>query len=96
MSGVDDTTQVLVAIARIEGKVDQALAGMADHEERIRVVEMRPVPDTETEKRLKMLEDASKAAITLKQLWWGLGSVAGLLTAGFIIFDRLKVAIVGG
>lgn len=96
MSEMSDNTQVLVAIAELKGEVVQANRYAADHEARIRTLEARPEPDAETDRRIKQLEDTAGNAITLKQLWWGLGSVMGVAVTAFIIFDRIKVAIIGG
>lgn len=93
---MDNGTEVLVAIARLEGKVDQALSTQADHEERIRKVESQPIPDDDTNSRLKRLEDVAKHAVTAKQLWWAFGSTVATMTGALIIFDRIKLAIIGG
>lgn len=80
----EGNSEVLVAIARLDGKLDLALAETAalkaadaDHESRIRVIEAKPIPDEETDKRLKGLE--AKRTVTPGQLWTGLISVAGLI-----------------
>ena len=80
--GASDTT-ILVAFARLEGKVELALAELgalkvtdADHENRIRVIEQQPIPDTDTDKRIRALED--RRTISPGQLWFGLVGVLGV------------------
>lgn len=88
-----DNSEVLVAIARIEGKIDLTLAETAalkaadaDHETRIRVMETKPVPDEETRQRLKTLED--RRTVSPTQLWFGLVGFAGLTLTILSIADR--------
>ncbi len=76
-------SEVLVAIARLDGKLDLTLAeitalkaGDADHEVRLRAVEAAPVPDPETASRLKALED--RRTISPGQLWAGLLGASAL------------------
>lgn len=95
-----DNSEVLVAIARLDGKLDLALAETAalkaadaDHEVRLRSIEQQPIPDPETEGRLKTLED--RRTVSPAQLWTGLLGVAGLLLTGLTIIDRWS-AIFGG
>lgn len=83
MTGGDDSA-ILVAIARIEGKIDLTLAEIAalktadaDHETRIRTIELQPVPDEKTAARLVALE--AKRTVSPGQLWAGLVSVVGLI-----------------
>ena len=95
-----DNTEVLVAVARIEGKIDLSLAEAAalkatdaDHESRIRVIELQPVPDKKTGERLDALED--RRTVSPAQLWIGLVSVCGLVLTVLTIADRWS-ALFGG
>ena len=95
-----DNSEVLVAIARLDGKLDLTLAETAvlkatdaDHESRIRVIEAQPAPDAETEGRLKVLE--TKSTVSAAQLWFGLVGVCGLVLTILTIADRWS-AIFGG
>lgn len=88
-----DNSEVLVAIARLDGKLDLALAEIgalkaadADHEVRIRSIEAKPVPDEETDSRLRRLEE--RRTVSPGQLWTGLLGVAGLLLTILTIADR--------
>ena len=82
MSGADNT-EVLVAIAKLDGKLDLALAEIsalkandADHEVRIRTIEAQSVPDAGTDERLKTLE--ARRTVSPTQLWFGLIGALGL------------------
>lgn len=93
-------TEVLVAIAKLDGKLDLALAETAalkntdaDHELRIRSVESRPVPDEDTDKRIKALED--RRTVSPAQLWTGLVSVLGLVAIVLGIAEKWP-AVFGG
>lgn len=95
-----DNTEVLVAVARIEGKIDLTLAEIAslktadaDHESRIRSIEAAPIPDEKTAARLAALED--RRTVSPGQLWIGLVSVCGLVLTVLTIADRWS-AIFGG
>ncbi|WP_193596061.1 hypothetical protein [Microbacterium sp. YJN-G] len=97
---VADNSEVLVAIARLDGKLDLALAETAalkatdaDHEGRIRTIEAKPVPDEETDKRLSKLEE--RRTVSPGQLWTGLLGVAGLILTVLTIADRWS-ALFGG
>jgi len=86
-------TEVLVAIAKLDGKLDLALAETAalkntdaDHELRIRTVEARPVPDEETDKRIKVLEE--RRTVSPAQLWTGLVGVLGLVVLVMTIAEK--------
>lgn len=99
MTGGDDTA-VLVAVARIEGKIDLTLAETAalkaadaDHESRIRIIESAPIPDVKTGERLDALED--RRTVSPGQLWVGLISACGLVLTILTIADRWSV-ILGG
>lgn len=88
-----DNSEVLVAIARLDGKLDLALAETAalkaadaDHEVRIRTIEAKPVPDEGTEARLRALED--RKAVTPGQLWLGLIGVTGLIATALTIANQ--------
>lgn len=81
-------TAVQVILARLEGKVDAALARqtaqleghdreIADHETRIRTVEAK-VPENAQE-RLQAVE--SRSAVSWKQLWSVVGGIAAVMTA---------------
>ncbi len=95
-----DNTEVLVAVARIEGKIDLTLAETAalraadaDHESRIRLIEAAPIPDVKTGERLDALED--RRTVSPGQLWVGLVGVCGLVLTVLTIADRWS-AIFGG
>lgn len=89
-----DDTEVLVVIARMEGKLDLTLAEIAtlrerdsDHETRLRSIEQQPIPDPETEKRIRALENRS--TVSLAQLWVGLVGVAGFIATSIAIINGL-------
>lgn len=93
-------TNLLVAFARLEGKVDLTLTEItalkgtdADHEIRIRSIEQKPVPDEETDRRLRELEN--RRTVSPAQLWTGMVGVLGVLGTVLVIVDRIRV-IVGG
>jgi hypothetical protein len=95
-----DNTEVLVAVARIEGKIDLTLAETAalkaadaDHESRLRIIEATPVPDKKTADRLDALED--RRTVSPAQLWFGLVGVSGLVLTVLTIADRWS-ALFGG
>lgn len=97
---VDPNAPVLVAIARLDGKLDLALAETAalkaadaDHESRLRSIEAKPIPDEETNRRLHALED--RRTVSPAQLWAGLISVIGLLVGLATIAEKLP-PIFGG
>lgn len=99
MTGTDNS-EVLVAIARLDGKLDLTLAETAalkatdaDHETRLRSIEIQPVPDKKTSERLDALED--RRTVSPGQLWTGLLGVAGLILTVLTIADRWS-AIFGG
>lgn len=75
---------LLVAFARLEGKVDLTLAEItalkgtdADHEHRLRNIEAAPIPDPDTESRIRRLED--RRTISPGQLWAGLLGVVTVI-----------------
>jgi hypothetical protein len=79
-----ESTQLLVAFAKLEGKVDLTLAEMnalkstdSDHESRLRHIESKPQPDPDTEQRLKVLEE--RRTISPAQLWGAVLGIGGLL-----------------
>lgn len=85
-----DTDSVPITLARLEGKVDVALAqhgakladhdeDLRDHETRMRALEARPVVPQTVDERLKAVE--TKSTVSWKQLWSVVGAVGGLLTA---------------
>lgn len=93
MMTASDNSEVLVAIARLDGKLDLALAETAalkaadaDHEVRIRSIEAKPVPDEDTDKRLKTLEE--RRTVSPGQLWTGLLGVAGLILTVLTIVNQ--------
>ena len=95
-----DNSEVLVAIARLDGKLDLALAETAalkaadaDHEVRIRTIESKPIPDEETDKRLKAVE--ARRTVSPAQLWFGLLGVSTLTLTILSIADRWST-IFGG
>lgn len=99
MSGADNS-EVLVAIARLDGKLDLALAETAalkaadaDHELRLRVIEDKPIPDEKTDKRLSALEE--RRTVSPMQLWGGLVGVLTVVVAGLTIAEKWSV-IFGG
>lgn len=80
----DSNEQLLVAFARLEGKVDLTLAEItalkgtdADHEHRLRSIEAQPRPDPDTEARIRSLED--RHTISPAQLWAGLVGVVTVI-----------------
>lgn len=88
-----DNAEVLVAIARLDGKLDLTLAETAalkaadaDHESRIRVIEAKPIPDEETERRLQAIE--AKRTVSPGQLWLGLTGVVGLIATVLVIVNQ--------
>lgn len=89
-----DNSEVLVAIARLDGKLDLALAETAalkaadaDHEVRIRTIESKPIPDEETDKRLKAVEE--RRTVSPAQLWAGMLSVLGGVGLLLTIAEKL-------
>lgn len=89
----NDNTEVLVAVARIEGKIDLTLAETAalkaadaDHESRIRSIEALPVPDQKTSDRLDALED--RRTVSPGQLWAGLVGVLAVVAAVLTITEK--------
>lgn len=97
---VSDNTEVLVAIANLGGKLDLALAEItslkttdADHEVRLRNIELQPRPDEETNKRLKTLEE--RRTVSPAQLWVGLVGVCGLVLTVMTIAEKWSL-IFGG
>lgn len=91
-------TALLVAFARLEGKVDitlTELAGLkaekADHESRLRAVEAQDRPDRETNARIRALED--RRVVTPSQLWAGLVGVVGLIAAGIASINGILNAL---
>lgn len=87
-----ENTALLVAFARLEGKVDLTLAELvvlkatdADHENRLRSIEARPIPDAETDKRVRALED--RRTISPAQLWAGLVGVTGVIGTVLLIVN---------
>ena len=90
----DDNT-LLIAFARLEGKVDLTLAEItalkttgADHETRIRSIEQKPEPDPDTAKRLNELE--SRRTVSPGQLWAGLLGVVALLGSVVAIVSGIQ------
>lgn len=69
--------QILIAIAELKGSLTTLQNVDKDHEGRIRVIEAKPIPDPETEKRLRSLE--GRRTISPAQLWLGLLGLGGLL-----------------
>ena len=95
-----DNTEVLVAIAKLDGKLDLALAEIsalkandADHEVRIRTIELQPVPDEGTGNRLTALE--ARRTVSPAQLWTGLVGTVGLVLAVLGIAEKWSL-IFGG
>lgn len=93
-------SEVLVAIARLDGKLDLALAETAalkandaDHEARIRHMEAQPVPDPETAARLVAVEN--RRTVSPGQLWVGLIATCGLVLTVLGIAEKWST-IFGG
>lgn len=85
---------LLVAFARLEGKVDLTLTEInalksadSDHETRIRNIEAAPVPDTETERRLRAVED--RRTVSPAQLWAGLVGVTAVIGTVLVIINAV-------
>lgn len=94
MSDPSPETALLVAFAKLEGKVDLTLAELiilkttdADHESRLRVIESKPIPDVDTQKRLRELEE--RRTISPAQLWAGLIGVVSVVGVGFAIANQI-------
>jgi hypothetical protein len=92
---MDQETTLLVAFAKLEGKVDLTLtelgalkAADSDHEQRLRSIESLPIPDASTEQRLRVLED--RRTISPAQLWAGLVGVAGVLASVATVLAVLR------
>ena len=92
MTTMGDNTEVLVAIAKLEGMLGLALRQAEDHETRIRVIEAQPTPDPDTADRLAKLE--SRSTVSPRQLWAGLISVLGVVVAVTTILE--KIPLFGG
>ena len=89
---------VLVAITRMEAKVDVALAqhgadiksqgrDLEDHEARIRLLEARPVSGDDHEARLRKLEGTP--TVSPRTLWTTVASIGGLALAAVPFLDRI-------
>lgn len=94
--GPDTNERLAVTLARLEGKVDVALAQhgasiaahdreIIDHETRIRAVEAK-VPDRLND-RLQAVE--GRSTVTWKQLWAAVGSAAAAIAALSPLLERL-------
>lgn len=96
-----DSTALLIAVTRLEAKIDVALAqqrakidahdsDLVDHEARIRAVEGRPSPAQELrdhEARLRAVE--ARPSVAPKALWLTVSSALGLALASYPFLDRL-------
>ena len=98
MTDSSSETAVLVAFARLEGKVELALAELAilkgtdaDHENRLRQIEQQTIPDSVTDKRIRALED--RRTISPGQLWFGLVGVLGLGATILIIVNGVLTVV---
>lgn len=80
-SPIDDTGEVRVTLARLEGKLDAALAGQAakvdEHARRL----------ADLEPRVRLIEQTP--TVSPRAMWAGLGTVAALVGVAAPFLDRL-------
>lgn len=103
-AGATDTAHLLI-LARLEGKVDVALAQQSailaehsrrldDHEPRLRAVESRPEVPEAVDVRLRALdarlrETESRPTVSPAKAMTGAGVIAGIVAAASPFLDRL-------
>lgn len=94
-------TALLVAFARLEGKLDGILAELSslratdgDHESRLRLIELKPIPDDDTNKRIRALED--RRTVSPGQLWFGLVGVTGFIGTVIVIVNGVLDVVTPG
>jgi hypothetical protein len=74
----EDWSGLLVALARIEAKLEAALTGQVDHEARIRILERK---DSAADHELRLRSIESRGYVTGKQMWAGLIGSATVTSA---------------
>lgn len=79
--------RLLIAITRLDTKLDVALANQSDHETRLRKLEDEPPIPEGLETRLRQVE--TRPSVSPRALGATVVSVTGLLLAAMPFLDRL-------